>query len=283
MSSSSSPLSGQITHQVVRFAPITAEQRELLIAQLTVLGYEGFEEQEDSLLAYIPAAAYHETSLKSIAEASGLPYQVEPVPATNWNALWESAFPPVVIDDYCAVRAPFHEPIAGVRYEILITPKMSFGTGHHATTAMMIRQMRNLPLQDAAVIDFGTGTGILAILAAGMGAVSVIAIDHDPLCQENAQENFQANGKNQIDFLLAGTMPNEIRADAVLANVNRNLILRELPAFATALHPGGHLLCSGLLVEDEEEVNVAARDEGLYPVVREQQGDWICLGFRKPR
>ncbi len=153
----------------IDFQQITSEQSDLLIAQLSSIGFEGFEEEENSLKAFIPLAAFDEALLKEITSGSNLSYSQSTIEETNWNAVWESNFDSVIVDDFVSIRADFHEQIKGVEHEILITPKMSFGTGHHATTYMMIKQMREIDFKDKTVFDFGTGTGVLAILAEKIG------------------------------------------------------------------------------------------------------------------
>nr|HPH32305.1 50S ribosomal protein L11 methyltransferase [Chitinophagaceae bacterium] len=170
--------------------PVTdTELQQVLIAQLSEEGYEGFEENDSSLKAFIPEAGYEKEKVQNIADAHLVTFSATLIESQNWNAVWESNFDPVVVDDFVAVRAGFHEPVAEVELEIVITPKMSFGTGHHATTYMMMRQMRQLDFTGKKVFDFGTGTGVLAILAEKRGAADVYAIDYDDWSIENATEN----------------------------------------------------------------------------------------------
>ncbi|MBK6935571.1 MAG: 50S ribosomal protein L11 methyltransferase [Chitinophagaceae bacterium] len=177
----------------ITFTNLQPEQADMLIAQLSEAGFDGFEEGENLLKAFIPENDYNKFLLKELTYKYRLQYAEQVIPEQNWNALWESNFQPVVVDDFVGVRACFHEPISSVEYEIGITPKMSFGTGHHATTYMMMQQMRNIPFLGKSVFDFGTGTGVLAILAEKLGAASVFAIDNDDWSIENARENCQFN------------------------------------------------------------------------------------------
>ncbi|MFI5196733.1 MAG: 50S ribosomal protein L11 methyltransferase, partial [Chitinophagales bacterium] len=173
---------------------ITGEpESEMLMAMLADAGYDGFEETENELLAYIEELKFHEDELTALAGASGMTYRTEIIPAQNWNALWESNFEPVVVKDFCTIRAHFHDINTDTPYNITITPKMSFGTGHHATTQQMIMLMKDIPFAGCSVLDFGTGTGVLAILAEMLGAKQVLAIDNDEWSVENARENIERN------------------------------------------------------------------------------------------
>ncbi len=250
------------------------EQQELLISELSDLGANGFEQTEMHLLAYFNEADFLSYDVNKLLE--GYNANVQTIVQQNWNAVWESNFQPVVVDDFCAVRAHFHEPVAGVQHEIIITPKMSFGTGHHATTWMMMQQMRGIDFRDKKVFDFGTGTGILAILAEKLGANSVIAIDNDEWSISNGAENLAQNGCSRIQLQFASTVPQD-QFDIILANINRNVILMHLNAIVKALAPQGCILFSGLLASDEQDIVSACRAEGL--AVRNQQlrNNWISL------
>src|SRR5689334_11761207 len=173
----------------LHFTGINAEQSEILIAELSDAGYEGFEEGLNELKAYIPNENWNEAELIEVAERVGASWSKELIEETNWNQVWESNFQPVTVDEFVSIRAHFHEPVKGVKHEIIITPKMSFGTGHHATTSMMVRMMSQIDFHQKKVLDFGTGTGILAILAEKLGASEVVAIDNDDWSIENAREN----------------------------------------------------------------------------------------------
>ena len=196
----------------------------------------------------------------------------------NWNAVWEQNFQPVIVEDFCAVRAHFHAPISNVQHEIIITPKMSFGTGHHATTYMMMQQMRSIDFRDKTVFDFGTGTGILAILAEKLGAAKITAIDVDDWSIENAKENFERNGCNRISVSLSSKLPQD-QFDIALANINRNVILQYMEQLLTIVKQEGLVLFSGLLAADEEDISKAAEQSGLRKTKRLERGGWISLLF----
>ncbi|HEV2483139.1 MAG TPA: 50S ribosomal protein L11 methyltransferase [Puia sp.] len=179
----------------------TKDFQEVLIALLGEMGYEGFEQEEAQLHAFIPEAAFDEAAVRELLEAHGLRYTLQRIEERNWNEEWEKNFQPVVVDGFCAIRAHFHPRVPEVEHELIITPKMSFGTGHHATTYMMLQAMRSLDLRGKRVLDFGTGTGVLAILAERLGADVVVAIDNDDWSIENARENVVENGCTRIQVL----------------------------------------------------------------------------------
>lgn len=261
------------------FEDIQPEQQEWVIAHLSEAGYEGFEEGELILKAFIPEKDFDPLLLKELAFKYQLTYSVHLIAARNWNALWESNFQPVLVDDFVLVRAHFHPPLAGVKYDIEITPKMSFGTGHHATTYMMICQMKKIDFTNKTIIDFGTGTGVLAILAEKMGAKKVIAIDNDDWSIENASENINRNHCIRIELNKADTITIKKEADVILANINRNIILENLPALVDALSPNGILILSGLLNEDESAILQAADEESLLFTGKMEKDNWISLSF----
>ncbi len=261
----------------ITFRPIDAEKAELLIAALSEANFEGFEEEDETLKAFIREEECDLEELNVIAEANDITFGMSVIEETNWNAVWESNFDPVVVDDFVAVLASFHEPIPGLEHEILITPKMSFGTGHHATTFMMMQQMRGIDFKEKSVFDFGTGTGVLAILAAKLGAADVVAIDIDDWSIENARENNENNGTEAIKLAKADTATDQGEFDVILANINKNVILDNMAALKDQLKPGGVLLLSGLLVQDEEDIRVAAEKYGLNIVSRREKHNWLCL------
>ena len=203
------------------------------------------------------------------------------LPAQNWNAVWESNFQPVIVEDFCAVRADFHEPIPGVQHELVINPKMAFGTGHHETTWMCLRAMRELPCQGAHLLDFGCGTGVLAILAARLGAAEIEALDIEDESYQNTLENAVHNGVAEQIIARCGTLE-AVQGrdfDGVLANINRNVILEALPRLAELLKSSGWLLVSGILEQDGPMVRDAATQAGFDCQLQEQRGNWLCLRF----
>jgi ribosomal protein L11 methyltransferase len=267
------------------------DTRGILIAQLSESGYEGFEEEtagleleeEDGtravLHAFISERFFDPAALMEILAPWDLGYQKELIPEKNWNEEWEKNFHPVVVGDFCAVRACFHGPVGGVQHELVITPKMSFGTGHHASTFMMMEAMQGLDFGGKSVLDFGTGTGVLAILAERLGAERVLAIDHDDRSIQNARENIAENRCVRIVLEKNTTMPPKGLFSIILANINKNVILQELGAMRQHLEQGGVILLSGLLQEDQSEIEKKAGQNNLAISYngRITKGNWICL------
>jgi len=253
--------------------------RELLIAQLSAKGYNGFEESDTLLKAYIPEADFSEIGLDNLFNIYSLIYSKSVIKKQNWNELWESNFEPVRVADFVGIRASFHPPFENVAHEIIITPKMSFGTGHHATTYMVMQMMRDLDCTDKSVFDFGTGTGILAILAEKLGATKILAVDNDDWCIENALENIAINGCRAIDIQKTAEPEFDQKFDIILANINKHIILTNIQALCKGLNPGGQLLLSGLLVEDEQDILEAGLAQGLQHKQTIERNGWIAAWF----
>ena len=267
----------------IEFEHLLNQRKEIIIALLTEMNYEGFEEKDDLLKAFIPIANYDENKMKTFAKEQKLSFSVSKLEDKNWNAYWESNFKPVIInhsiDDvpWVAIRAAFHEAITNIEHELIITPKMSFGTGHHATTSMMIRMMSELNFEKKAVLDFGTGTGILAILSEKLGATRIVAIDNDGQSIENAHENFDTNNCSKIQLTEASTANVDINFDIILANVIKGVILDNLTAFTKQMVNGGVILLSGLLADDEQGILEKATRNGLILDKKIEDKNWICL------
>lgn len=260
------------------------ETRELLIAALAENGIEGFEESDDAIKAFVSEQDYQAEAIAAVIDHFGCTAHIEKIAPTNWNAQWEADFEPVVVADFCTIRAHFHHLPIHTRHDIVITPKMSFGTGHHATTRLMVEQMEHLSFEAKRVLDFGTGTGILAILAEQLGASEVIAIDNDEWSFDNAQENIQLNhchavqvSMDDIDQLDASRP-----FDIILANINRHILLAYMDRMCTLLKEGATLLMSGLLVEDETIVSTAAVASGFKVEKVVALNNWITILCRKP-
>ena len=260
----------------VQFQNITVAQNEILVALLSNIGFEGFEESDDSLKAFIKEADFKKEEVDTIGNNLNLSYTSSVIEQQNWNAQWESSFEPVIINDFAAVRAGFHEPVKIVRHEIIITPKMSFGTGHHATTYLVMEQMSKLDFTDKTVLDFGTGTGILAILAEKMGAKEILAIDNDEWSIDNAKENLVLNHSKNITIQQAETIASGNIYDVILANINLNVILASMNVIKKACNAGGLILLSGFLNTDEAQITAALLSNGLRLKSITRQKDWIC-------
>ena len=265
----------------VQFKEQTAEQNDIVIAMLADIGFEGFEENGQSLKAFIEESKFDKEAFETIVKSNNLAYTLSLIEQQNWNAAWESSFEPVIINDFAAVRASFHEPVKNVQHEIIITPKMSFGTGHHATTYLMMEQMSHLDFNGKAVLDFGTGTGVLAILAEKMGATSVLAVDNDEWSIDNAQENIANNTDVHIALQMAETVSADRKYDIILANINLNVILQNISLIAGACNPGGTVLLSGFLTSDEAAIKAALQANQLAFSLVAQQKDWICIKAHK--
>jgi len=263
----------------ISFNNLQPGQKEILIAQLDTIGFDGFEERENDLDACIPEENYDDERLSELTRENKLDFTKNIIKQENWNQLWESNFHPVIVDDFVAVRADFHEPITTVRYEIVITPKMSFGTGHHATTNMMMRQMKDIDFNNKKVFDFGTGTGILAILAVKMGATSVTAIDNDEWSINNAKENFQKNNSGDIDLRLSDRPLMNQTFDIIVANITKNIILDNFSFLSGQLNKNGILLLSGLLEDDEQDILEESKKYSLTQSARLKEGNWLCMRF----
>lgn len=255
----------------------SAEQSEVLIALLANKGFDGFEETDAALKAFIREAEFDKASLENMMAPMQLDYTITVIEQQNWNEQWESSFEPIVVGNFVAIRAGFHQPVQGVTHEIVITPKMSFGTGHHATTYMMIQQMEAMDLAGKTVVDYGTGTGVLAILAEKMGAMAVDAIDYDEWSIENSIENVADNNCNKIKLLQADTIPPGTIYDIILANINLNVILDNLAAIKAVSRKATLILLSGFMSADEPKMINALAENGILPLTTIQKGDWICI------
>lgn len=265
----------------IEFQNISTEQSDLLLAELNEIGFDGFEEGENSLKAFIASTDFDEAAVKRIGEKNAVTFTQSEIEETNWNAVWESNFQPVVVDDFVGIRAGFHEPIKGVEHEIVITPKMSFGTGHHATTYMMIQQMREIDFTDKTVFDFGTGTGILAILAEKLGASKILAVDYDEWSIANSAENLEKNNCTKSILKKEDNAEGEEQYDIILANINKNVILDNFSALVKQIAPSGTLLLSGLLIDDENDILSQASKFPLVYNGKVTRNNWICLRFNR--
>ena len=262
----------------------TAEYAEILIALLGQHPFDTFQEVETGLEAYIPAEAYQddiEDYVKSLQVQFQFSYQRVWIAAQNWNAVWESNFQPIIVDDFCAIRADFHAPVENMEHELLIQPKMAFGTGHHATTYLMIQQMRDINFQNKSVFDYGCGTGILAILASKLGASTLDAIDIDEWAYENTLENAVKNDVHNIHSKQGTLETFPIKTyDIILANITFNVIAESLDTLAKALPTNGLLLTSGYFVEDVPKLTALAAQIGLKAQQQLRKDDWMCVLFR---
>ena len=270
-----------MNHLQITIPTTDADIQEILIALLSTLGYEGFEQQDAVLQAFVPEEQFDAGALDEVLRPKGLSYSTVRLEERNWNEEWEKNFQPVQVEEFCAIRAHFHAPIPGVLHELVITPKMSFGTGHHATTYMMLQAMKDLDFRGRRVLDFGTGTGVLAILAERLGAGEVLAIDNDDWSIDNSLENVATNHCTRIMVRKSDSIPAGELFNIILANINKHVIVSQLVVIGQQLAPGGVILLSGLLVDDIKDIESEALRNNLSISLRMTKGSWICLQSEK--
>ena len=256
-------------------------ERNLLIAVLQGYDFNGFLEESDSLIGYIDAAILNKDEVNSILaqhQLDFIQYDYQELPDTNWNSQWESSFQPVIIENVC-IRASFH-PKSNAAFEIIIDPKMSFGTGHHATTELMIRTMSEIDLKNKTTLDIGSGTGILSIFASMLGAKDIDAIDNEEWAFENCIENCSLNSINNVNPILGdANIDSETKYDIVLANINLNIISQNLVNWSNLLKEGGVLLLSGLLEDDEAVIKKIKHQ--LKHIKTDKLNGWILIELKK--
>ncbi|MCH4821685.1 50S ribosomal protein L11 methyltransferase [Gramella lutea] len=258
---------------------------EILIAELGYLGFESFVENEDGITAYIPEEEYEEDILAGVhilqSEDFKITYDLKEIERVNWNEEWEKNFSPILVEDICSVRAPFHEK-PDTEFDIVIEPKMSFGTGHHATTHMMIQHILKNEWTEKSVLDMGCGTGVLAILTAMKGAKTIDAIDIDNWCYLNTLENISTNDCEHINVEEGGAELLEGREyDVILANINRNILLRDLPVYGNSLKAEGDLYLSGFYKGDLPAIKKACEKIGLKYIENFEKNEWIAAKFSR--
>jgi ribosomal protein L11 methyltransferase len=266
---------------------LNSDESDMFVARLSHAGFEGFEEEPGKLYAYIPETLYDAEStekiisgIKGVADPYHTFFKIDWIEPRNWNENWEKEFEPVTVEDFCAIRAHFHEPVPGVQYDLVITPKMSFGTGHHATTYMMISAMRDYDFKQRSVVDFGTGTGVLAILACKLGADPVLAIDTDDWSIENARENIEVNGCEGIRIEKRDSLAGTGRFDFILANINLKVILENMENIRQHLSESGVFIGSGVLESDEEKIRIRAAGAGFIMQRRATRDNWMSFSLK---
>jgi ribosomal protein L11 methyltransferase len=269
------------------FTTITTEdyQQDLLINALGEIGFDTFEEVDFGFKAYIPSAEFDQDKLDGALsfykDIFSFSYEIILIPQKNWNEVWESNFEPIEISDKIFVRATFHQPKPEFPYEIVIDPKMAFGTGHHQTTSMMLELMLENDFENKKVLDMGCGTGILAIMAAKLGAAEITAIDYDPICYTSTIENSQLNNINNIKTICGSkeVIPHE-KFDTVLANINRNILLDQIKNYDEALKPGGEIYLSGFYETPDLDIIIeAAGKYGLRYVKHKTANNCVAAKF----
>lgn len=256
---------------------------EILIAELGYAGFESFVETEEGVTAYIQKEDLNTNILDDIqvlnSEEFDITYTFEEIEQTNWNAEWEKNFNPIVVDNICAVRAPFHDKF-GTEFNIIIEPKMSFGTGHHETTHMMIQHILKNDFTNKSVLDMGCGTGVLAILSEMKGANRVDAIDYDNWCYLNSLENVQRNNCKTITVIEgdASVLRNK-RYDIIIANINRNILLNDMEVYVSCLNKNGMLFLSGFYEEDIPIIKTKCEKHLLKFEEKLERNNWVSLKF----
>ena len=255
---------------------------EILVAYLSDLNFESFEDINEGVRAYIKLDDFNFSDIESICSQLDCKIDINHkiIEQENWNAKWESDFQPITIGSKCGIRADFHEPLE-VEYEIIITPKMSFGTGHHATTYGMIEAMLSLDFKEKSVLDIGCGTAVLAILAQQLGSNKVDAIDIEEWAYNNAIENISMNGSSNIVVHNGGKEKIKGKFDIILANINRNILIQDMHAYSSHLLQYGLILFSGFYEEDLDSIKQEANKQGLKYISHNSKNNWITAKFQK--
>ena len=271
--------------------PFSEENAEIVTAEISELPFESFSTEGDLLKCYIQKELYDPQALKVVMSGLDYPnfsveYSASLMPAVNWNAIWESQFTPIVVDGKCTIKASFHEGLKKTRFNITIDPKMAFGTGHHQTTFMMCRALlqNEEAVRGKIVMDMGCGTAILAILAAKMKAAQVYGIDIDAIAAISAYDNARLNrvGTRIETYCGDASLLQRNSYDVFLANINRNILLQDIPTYAVCIRKGGLLFVSGFYLEDMPMIVGMAAGSRLEYVSHDSVDNWCCIKFRKP-
>lgn len=255
-------------------------EKDLLPEKLAQINYYAFVEEGASLEAYIKELDFKEADLKNALPAN-TDYSIEKIAEENWNAKWETGFSPIKVNDFVAVRAQFHAPVKGMKFDLTITPKMSFGTGHHATTFMMLQAMEHIDFVNRYVIDFGAGTGVLAILAAKMGADQVLAIDNDKWSIESIIENIEVNDSPNIKVTQAASITIGNKADIIMANITLNVLSSNSENIYGSLKVEGYLLVSGFFQDNVLSIDTIFSNTRYKKITSYQREKWACVLYQK--
>lgn len=258
---------------------------EILIAQLSQLGFDSFQENSDGISAYIDSTILSSVNVEDIQILNSIEFNISfefyNVKKQNWNIKWESNFEPIYVDKTCCVRAPFHKK-SNYKYDLVIEPKMSFGTGHHETTSMMISFILANSFSNSSVCDIGSGTGVLAILAEKKGAIKIDAIDIDNWCYLNSIENIERNNSENIN-VYEGEVQKlmQFTYDNIFANINLNVLLADIPIYSKMLNTGGLLYLSGFYQRDINSIEKATKNSNLSLMESKIENEWVALKFAK--
>ncbi len=257
----------------------------MLVTMLAEIGFDSFMDEAHVLKAYRSAENRDDVAVEGLlSDPAFIGIQllnVEEMPDKDWNELWESSYQPVVVNERCRVRAPFHEPDPNFEFDLVIEPKMSFGTANHETTAQIIQLMLETGFQGKSVLDMGSGTAVLAILAKKLGAAHTVAIDNDEWAYRNAFTNCELNGISDIEIVLGDALAIQGQYDIVLANINRNILLRDMPYYNDAMKPGAHIFFSGFYTEDLPSIQEEAARLGLRYCRHLSCNNWVATEFVK--
>lgn len=269
-------------------APCLAYECDILAALLADVGFESFEQTADGIDAFVKKELWDKDAVSEVIKSydfeARIDFSEELVVGQDWNEEWEKHyFNPIVFEGKCVIHSSFHKDFPCLQYDIVIDPKMAFGTGHHETTSLMIKRILDAEMTGKSVLDMGTGTGVLAILSAMVGAANVVGVEIDPPAYENAVANAQLNGHPEIDLRLGGaeTVAESNSFDFVLANINRNIITADIDRYASALKVGGEMMLSGFYVDDVPVVEAAANKCGLERVSVIEKNRWANLKLIK--
>ena len=266
-------------------APSSDIQHDMLTTMLAEIGFDSFMDEDYALKAYCSTDSRDDMAVENLLLDPAFTdlrlLKVEEMPDKDWNELWEASYQPVVVNERCRVRAPFHEPDPSFEFDLVIEPKMSFGTANHETTAQIIQLMLETDFQGKEVLDMGSGTAVLAILAKKLGAGHTVAIDNDEWAYRNAFTNVDLNGVSDIDIVLGDALSIQGQYDVVLANINRNILLRDMHYYVEAMKPGAHIFFSGFYTEDLESIKVEAERLGLHYERHLTRNNWVAAEFVK--
>lgn len=266
-------------------APSSDIQHDMLTTMLAEIGFDSFMDEERSLKAYCSEDNRDDLAVENLLSDPAFfdvyLLKVEEMPDKDWNELWEASYQPVVVNERCRVRAPFHEPDPSFEFDLVIEPKMSFGTANHETTAQIISLMLETDFKGKDVLDMGSGTAILAILAKKLGAAKTVAIDNDEWAYRNAFTNIALNGISDIDIVLGDALSIQGNFDVVLANINRNILLRDMHFYVEAMKPAAHIFFSGFYTEDLDSIKMEAERNGLHYCRHLSRNNWVAAEFVK--
>ena len=266
-------------------APSSDIQHDMLTTMLAEIGFDSFMDDAMGLKAYCSADNRDDLAVENLLLEPSFSdirlLKVEEMPDKDWNEVWEASYQPVVVNDRCRVRAPFHEPDPSFEFDLVIEPKMSFGTANHETTAQIIQLMLETDFQGKIVLDMGSGTAVLAILAKKLGAAHTVAIDNDEWAYRNAFTNTELNGVSDIEIILGDASSIQGSFDVVLANINRNILLRDMHLYVAAMRPYAHIFFSGFYTEDLESIKAEAERLGLHYCRHLSRNNWVASEFVK--